>query len=68
MYVVWRRNDGYVASSQYRVRHPVAGNSDFEVLLETEHWADARRCIEVNRDDRHRACVASWDIPLVADE
>jgi len=54
-YYVWRRGDGYVSSTCYSPT-----GSDFDILLVTDGWDEAKAAIVAARDDRHFATVAGW--------
>ena len=57
IYSVFRRNDGYVASVATRTpaegieRLQAHGDTSFEIVLQTEHWGEARDLIESMRQD-----------------
>ncbi len=57
VYWVWRRSDGYVGCTKSS-HDPGKG---FSVLLETPDLGEARAKLAAERDDRHRALIASWD-------
>lgn len=56
-FIIWRRNDGYVGCTRYL---PISA-CEFEVLLRTASWTEAKALMDVERlDERHIAIVASW--------
>lgn len=57
-YHVFRRSDGYVGC--VAGQPPRNGRDTFEILLTTPEWTEARDMLVMERDDRHRALVASW--------
>lgn len=61
IYWVWRRGDGYVGVTKGATAPSAGSLGGFTVLLETEDWGEARSKVEAERDDDHRAVVASWD-------
>jgi len=51
-YFVWRRGDGYVGCTRYEPRGEPLGNefNQFEILMQTDSWDEARELIETERN------------------
>lgn len=62
-YYVWRRNDGYVGCTARDAGRADHLGDDFELLLETPDWEEARKAIEHHRavDDRHEIAISHWN-------